>query len=252
MSVDQNYSKYMSDEVVEFYKKQTELQDCEAHLFQQWLKPGMSILDIGVGGGRTTPALSSIAGRYVGADYSQAMVDTCQAKWPDLSFMFCDATDMAAFRDGEFDAVVFSFNGIDVIRSDEARGRCLSETARVLKDGGIFIFSSHNASILGIWPQWKGASGLRIPWRILRSIGKSASLCFRNITKRSWWNGEGYIHDPVHGGMDHYVSTPRTMTPQLKQAGLEVLETVGGHFPGVKSIYLTPWTYYACRKLSQG
>jgi ubiquinone/menaquinone biosynthesis C-methylase UbiE len=250
MTVDQNYSKYMSNEVVKFYEKQTELQDCEAYLFQQWLKPGMAILDIGVGGGRTTPALSSIAGRYVGADYSRAMVDICHEKWPNLSFMYCDATEMASYRDGEFDAVVFSFNGIDVIRSDESRWRCLSETARVLKDGGIFIFSSHNASILGVWPQWKGASGLRIPWRIVRSIGKSASLCFRNITRLSWWKGEGYIHDPVHGGMDHYVSTPRTMIPQLNKAGLEVLETVGGHYPRVKSIYLTPWTYYACRRIS--
>ena len=40
----------------------------------------MAILDLGVGGGRTTPHLSSIAARYVGADYAAEMVARCQDK----------------------------------------------------------------------------------------------------------------------------------------------------------------------------
>lgn len=248
MTGDGNLEKYKSDEVVSFYERQTDLQPCEQHLFARHLTPGMAILDMGVGGGRTTPYLAEGAGRYVGADYSEEMVAACRKRFPDLEFCHCDATDMAQFADGTFDAVVFSFNGIDVIRSDEGRARCLAETARVLKPGGVFIFSSHNARILGVWPLLANARGHQIAWRIVRSIFKSASLAARNYGREAYVKGEGYIRDPVHGGMDHYVSTPATMEPQLAAAGFTVVETVGGHFPEVSAPYLTPWHYYAARK----
>lgn len=248
MNGDGNLEKYQSDEVVSFYERQTELQPCEQHLFSRHLKPGLTILDMGVGGGRTTPYLAEAAHHYIGADYSEAMVEVCRKRFPELEFRHCDATDMAQFADGEFDAVVFSFNGIDVIRSDEARARCLSETARVLKPGGMFIFSSHNARILGVWPLLANARGHQIAWRIVRSIFKSASLAARNFGREAYAKGEGFIHDPVHGGMDHYVSTPVTMGPQLDAVGLDVVEIVGGHFPEVSAPYLTPWYYYAARK----
>src|SRR5262249_11469211 len=157
-----------SAEVVSYYEGQTELQACEKHLFENHLKPGMAILDIGVGGGRTTPHLSGISGRYVGVDYSKAMVETCRRRFPTLEFRNCDATDMRQFADSAFDAVVFSFNGIDSIRSGEGRARCLAEISRVLTPEGIFIFSSHNARALGIWPMLQGARGHQIPWRIIR------------------------------------------------------------------------------------
>lgn len=249
MSPDGNREKYESDAVVSFYECQTVLQPSEQHLFSRQLTPGWAILDMGVGGGRTTPYLANVAGRYVGADYSVAMIEACRRRFPSLEFRHCDATDMAQFADGEFDAVVFSFNGIDVIRSNDARARCLSETSRVLKPGGKFIFSSHNARILGVWPQLKGASGIRVPWRIARSVLKSLQLSTRAILQPAFRSGEGFINDPVHGGMQHYVSIPATMQPQLESHGLEVIEIVGGPDPSVKSQYFTPWYYYACRKL---
>lgn len=247
MSTDGNLEKYNAPEVVAYYARLTGLQPCEEYLFARYLTPGMAILDMGVGGGRTTPYLSCQAGRYVGADYSKAMVDTCRRMWPDLEFHHCDATDMTQFVEGEFDAVVFSFNGIDVIGSDEDRARCLAETARVLKPGGIFIFSSHNARVVGIWPKLKGARGHQILWRILRSLVKSPSIAMRMMGSGAYTTGEGYVRDPVHGGMRHYVSTPETIAPQLAQAGLTILEAVGGHFPEVRAHALTPWHYYVCR-----
>jgi ubiquinone/menaquinone biosynthesis C-methylase UbiE len=249
MTEDSNLKKYLSEDVVQYYRELTELQPVEPKLFNAWLKPGLSILDMGVGAGRTTPALSSIAGRYVGADYSHSMVSACRVQWPNLLFEHCDATDMAQFSDGEFDAVVFSFNGIDEIRTDEERARCLSETARVLKAGGIYIFSSHNARIIGIWPNLSTAKGIQIPWRIVRAIGKTATIAPRMLLSRTWWNQEGYIRDSVHGGMIHYVSTPQTMKPQLTRAGFEVVDIKGGEFPCQAASFLTPWYYYACRKV---
>jgi SAM-dependent methyltransferase len=248
MNLDYNLAKFNSPEVVLFYETKTELQPCEKHLFDSHLKRSMALLDMGVGGGRTTPYLSEIAGRYIGADYSEAMVEACRKRFPDLEFRHCDATDMHQFSDGAFDAVVFSFNGIDCIRNDEGRARCLTETSRVLKPGGIFIFSSHNARALPIWPL-QGARGHQIPLRIVRSVLKSASIAQRILASGAYAAGEGYIRDPVHGGLDTYVSTPATIVPQLTRAGFEIIETVGGRFPTVRSAVLTPWYYYACRKI---
>src|SRR5271157_5254557 len=53
----------------------------------------MYILDLGVGGGRTTAYLSSIAGQYVRVDYVPEMVEACRAEYPRLEFQTSDAID---------------------------------------------------------------------------------------------------------------------------------------------------------------
>jgi ubiquinone/menaquinone biosynthesis C-methylase UbiE len=244
MPLDPNHAKYESREVVDFYAAQAELQAPEAYLFTQYLKPGIAVLDMGVGGGRTTPHLAKIAGRYVGADYSQAMVDACKTRFPELEFVWCDATDMSQFKDGSFDALVFSFNGIDVIGDDDARARCLGETARVLKPGGIFIFSSHNARQLAEAPNLRRAKPHQFVWRLARSGAVSARRALQFATSPLTQSGQGYRSDPVHGGMRHYYSTPQTIAPQLARVGLSILETR----PSAGPDWASPWIYYASRK----
>lgn len=248
MEKDENREKYESDEVVAFYEAQSELQPAEVYLFARHLKPGMAILDIGVGGGRTTNKLVAIASRYVGADYAQAMVQASQRRFPNVDFVKCDATEMAPFADAEFDAVVFSFNGVDAIRTDEGRTRCFAEIARILKPGGVFIFSSHNARALAVWPSLTRAKPHQVVWRIMRAVGKSANLTSRALASGVYARGKGYFRDPVHGGMQHYASTPQTMAPQLAHAGLKIIERVAGPLPSIRSVAFTPWHYYACRK----
>ena len=245
---DHNLERYVSEDVVSYYEKQSDLQPCEAYLFGRYLKPGLSVLDIGVGGGRTTTYLAKGAARYVGADYSDGMVEACRRRFPALDFRLCDATDMAQFTDGEFDVVVFSFNGIDYIPTDEGRTRCLAETARVLKLGGIFIFSSHNARTLGLWPLLTDAKPLQIVWRSLRAAWKSAVIARHMLASGVYRAGEGYILDPVHGGLKTYVSTPAIIRSQIEAAGLTLAEAVGGHYPVVTSGALSPWYYYVCKK----
>lgn len=248
MTTDGNRQKYESAKVVSLYEARSELQASEAYLFARYLEPELSILDLGVGGGRTTLHLAKSARRYVGADYSSAMVGACRRRFPEHEFRQCDATDMAMFGDAEFDTVVFSFNGIDVIRTDLDRAGCLAEISRVLTPGGLFIFSSHNARILAIWPEFADAKLHQVLWRTVRALGKSVSVALRTIGSGAYVKGEGYLRDPVHGGMDHYVSTPEMMLPQLARAGFTLLECVAGPSPSIPLRVFTPWYYYACRK----
>ena len=250
-SPDHNQRTYESEQVVSFYERQSELQDSEAYLFSKYIPSGAAVLDMGVGGGRTTPALSSRSSRYVGADYSHAMVEACARRFPGLDFRHCDATNMAQFADGEFDAMVFSFNGIDYINDDAGRARCLAETSRVLKPGGVFIFSSHHARQLGIWPTYEGAKPHQAVWRTARALGKSVAVAWRTLRSGAFQRGEGYIQDPVHGGnrgIRTYVSTPRAFERQLAEVGLRTLEVVRGPDPALRSDLVTSWHYYACVK----
>ena len=246
-----NLETFKDAKVVEYYKNAAGLRPCEAMLFERWLKNGMAILDIGVGGGRTTPYLSQRASRYVGVDYSRAMVEVCRSRFPGLDFRHCDATDLGEFGDGEFDAAVFSANGIDYIPTDAGRRRCMSELRRITKSGGIVILSSHNAKQLVVWPALRGAGVPRGVWRLVRSIYKSVPLLVRTIRSGALSRGAGYIVDFGHWGSLTHVSTPESIASDAQPAGLEIIEVVGevvgGHFPTNTPSYLTNWYHYVLR-----
>jgi hypothetical protein len=53
------------------------------------------------------------------------MVEVYRARCPELEFHHGDATDLSQFQDRRLDAVVFSANGVDYIRTDEGRTKCL-------------------------------------------------------------------------------------------------------------------------------
>lgn len=113
-------------------------------LASQWA--GVSMLDIGVGGGRTTQHFSKVVAEYTGIDYSADMIAACQKRFPGAAqglFEVCDVRDLSRFSDSSFDFILFSFNGIDSISHGE-RLKVFQEVSRVGKTGGYFFFSSHN------------------------------------------------------------------------------------------------------------
>lgn len=103
---------------------------------------GGSILDIGVGGGRTAPLLSQIASRYIGIDYTADLLELARRRFPGLDLREMDARTLE-FPDASFDAVAFTFNGIDSVDLG-GRLRIFHEVFRVLRPGGSFVFSSLN------------------------------------------------------------------------------------------------------------
>jgi ubiquinone/menaquinone biosynthesis C-methylase UbiE len=106
---------------------------------------GQPILDLGVGGGRTTPLLRSISEDYTAIDFAESMVEICRSKYPDVRVSLGDARDLSRFADDSFGLVMFSWNGIDAVDHD-GRGQILREVRRVLRPGGAFVYSTHNKS----------------------------------------------------------------------------------------------------------
>lgn len=146
---DNNQRTYTSLGVVQHYAQLSALQPAEAIVLKllQTQLGSMKMLDIGVGGGRTTQHFSEVVAEYTGIDYSTNMIAACQKRFSDASdttlFQICDARDMSRFKDNSFDFILFSFNGIDYISHAE-RSQVFKEIQRIGKPGGYFCFSSHN------------------------------------------------------------------------------------------------------------
>lgn len=144
-----NKKVYKKKRIVEIYSKHTELQKPEETIFNLLKNelPKMKMLDIGVGGGRTTLHFAKMVKEYVGIDFSKEMIDVCRKRFADhsadISFKVCDARNLDIFKDNSFELILFSFNGIDYVNHAE-RLRMLAEIKRILKPNGYLCFSTHN------------------------------------------------------------------------------------------------------------
>ena len=218
------------------------------------------LLDIGVGGGRTTPLLQAISTDYVGIDYTEAMVQVCRHQHPDTRIEHMDARDLSAFADGQFALAMFSFNGIDAIDYAD-RHTVLREVHRVLQDGGRFLFSAHNRNgpghgevpRLSLEFSW---NPLKLGWRglkLARSLGPSWRNHSRNRklgeTHEAWSIQNCSAHD------FSIVVMYTTLTEQVRQlqdAGFTVEQVLssetGLSVRDEDSARSACWLHYVARK----
>jgi ubiquinone/menaquinone biosynthesis C-methylase UbiE len=243
---DHDLSTYENPNTVMAYAVSEQLAAPEPHVFGKYVRSGASILDLGVGGGRTTRHLAFDAGRYVGVDYAAPMVEICRRKYPALEFHCLDARDLTLFPDRSFDVVLFSFNGLDTLPKESDRLVCLKEMRRVARETGYVIFSSHNAKWIISRPNLTGADPARKIWRTALAAARSLNIAVRHLEKggQMFYHGRGYSYDPVHGGLWIYSATPEIVATQLEEAGLKLVETISPSYPKTMSTFLVPWYYY--------
>jgi ubiquinone/menaquinone biosynthesis C-methylase UbiE len=263
---------YRDPEVVSHYGSLDYLTACERHLFDTYLTPGMAILDLGVGGGRTTPYLSQKASRYVGVDYSEEMIRLCRSKFPQIEFLVTNAADLSSFSDESFDAIVFAFNGLDYLSPEKQRWQCLRECERVLRQGGVFVFSSHNPRSIFVRPAWdrerlRDFAGKLVSERsalfsitlstltvmkalhsFLRASANSFGRIFRRVPKAPFWRGEGYLFDPAHGGLMTHCWTPPRVREELTRFNFRQKLLLGDDYPRRSHEFVTDWYYYVFTK----
>jgi ubiquinone/menaquinone biosynthesis C-methylase UbiE len=268
-----NQQIYNASEVALHYANLAYLTACERLLFQTFIQPGMAILDIGVGGGRTTPYLSGLASSYVGIDYAEEMILACRRKFPSLFFQVANAADLSCFADASFDVIVLAFNSMDYVLPEAQRQRCLEECRRVLKTSGMLIFSSHNPRSILKKPAWNservarlakrisGVSDLlnactRIPlavavsmYAVVRCLGQSAMNIGQKIGTLAFWKGHGLWLDRSHGGLITHTWTPKYCIREVSAAGFRITKYLGDDFPGTSGQLVTDWYYYVFSKI---
>jgi SAM-dependent methyltransferase len=129
------------------------------------------VLELGPGAGRVTTYLADLATELTALELSPDMAEACRRRVPSARVEVRDMSDLDAFGDGAFDAVVASCNVIDVL-DDPARRALLGQLRRVLVPGGALQFSSHNRDHDGRrpWqprdvrsPRWLAGDLLRLP-----------------------------------------------------------------------------------------
>jgi ubiquinone/menaquinone biosynthesis C-methylase UbiE len=138
-----------SSKVVHSYAADGKLQMAEQKIMELLgdRLGSMRMLDLGIGGGRTTLHFEPRVNEYVGSDYAENMVEASKKRFPNAGprtrFEIVDATDMNGVPDACFDFILFSFNGIDCV-APEDRDKVFLEVRRAGKPGGYFAFSTHN------------------------------------------------------------------------------------------------------------
>jgi len=174
------------------------------------------VLDIGCGAGRTSVGLHARGYRVVAIDLSDSLLSIARSRYAGIDFQKMDARELQ-FEGGAFDAAIFSYNGIDSLYPESTRTDCFREILRVLKPGGVFVFSTHNL----IGALFSGG------WWYPRGYWKAAQLLWSqrtNAIAREW-----YIHYDDGGGGSHiqFSGPPGRTVRQLHDAGFELLDTCG-------------------------
>ena len=210
---------YASDVVVAHYARQTALRPPEARVLSRYAKTIArgSLLDVGVGGGRTLPELTAMSRCYTAIDYAAPMIEHCRSKFPGASLFCCDVRKMTIFADRTFDVVCALVNGLADL-PDKGRRRALAEIHRVLRPKGLFIFSAHN----------------------LRTVEEGDRARF------------AVVMEEMYGTQlpTSYISREE-QTAQLRAAGFDVIEVAdwqGYVLPEDVAPPDDPWLYYVARK----
>jgi SAM-dependent methyltransferase len=194
------------------------------------------VLDIGVGGGRTTGLLADRARSYVGIDLSPEMLDLARERFPDEDLRVGNAVDLHGLSAASYDLVVFSFNGLDALDHPD-RGAALAAMARVTRPDGRIVFSSLNLDGVSFDERpWRVAGGLLSP-RVRYHVAYAArhpgsvvrSMQNYRHTRRAAEDGHGWGRRPLRAHEFRFVVHFATMEETVAEAGAAGLEVVAAY-----------------------
>ena len=252
-----NKKKYESKSVVSSYLNMR-LQNPEVMILVKHRESieGKHVLDIGCGSGRTTAILKNLSSGYIGLDYSLEMVESCRRRFENVRFIHGDVREMNEFKDEEFDYVMFSFNGLDSINHED-RLKGLGEIRRVLKQDGLFVFSSHNRNhrYAISRPKMEFSVTPCIQAENFIKFFKSTRNRLRNKHRQVIHEHYAIINDVAHNyAMLTYYIDKVNQVKQLEDMGFETIEmydTLGNMLNLDSDDKDSAWIYYVARNINQ-
>ncbi|MBT4723123.1 class I SAM-dependent methyltransferase [Candidatus Falkowbacteria bacterium] len=158
-------------------------------VFQNYIKEGDKLLDLGCGNGRLVDLVKDLKVDYLGVDNSQGLIDCAAKSFPDKNFQVQDALNLD-LAENSFDAVlcVSVLNHIE----KENQQQFIENIKKVLKPDGVLLLSNWNMwNIKGkksVWKQDKSAGLKRTSykdvWTIWKSTDNKVPLYYYAFTKR--------------------------------------------------------------------
>ncbi len=249
---DINKRAYASAKIVGWYDGLAFIYKTEAVLLER-LRPDIKnkkLLDLGIGGGRTTKFLLEVSRDYTGVDYTPACIDTAKRKYPEANLLCGDARDLRAFPNNSFAFVLFSLNGLDYVVHED-RLRVLQEVFRVLNSGGFFMFSTHNRDYRH-FNKLPWQEGLQFNLNFLKTCIYTMAFLPRHflLTRQEVHTDEyAIVNDNAHGFslLSYYIGIDRQKT-QLTSTGFVEIEAYDLEGRKIDRDLDSPWTYYLAQK----
>jgi SAM-dependent methyltransferase len=115
----------------------------ETYLIEKYLNPNLKTVEAGVNGGRILLRMQEMGfTSLAGFDYVPELIDKAIERDPKrtIDFQVRDAIDLA-YSDSSFDQIVYLQQIICLIEDREDRLKAIGESYRILKPGGIGLFS---------------------------------------------------------------------------------------------------------------
>jgi ubiquinone/menaquinone biosynthesis C-methylase UbiE len=198
------------------FTREVGLWASEKHVFTKYLQTSDRILDVGCGTGRTTFSLYDLGYQDItGLDLTPEMIAAAeeikQERQSPIEFMVGNAKELP-FESAQFDAVIFSFNGLMSIPDEKERFKALQAINRVLKTGGIFLFTTHDRekdeNYFAFWAEEKE--------RWDKGLGRADLYEFGDrITASKNEESAIFIHIPNQAEVEYF----------LERGGFSILET---------------------------